>query len=103
MWKGTTPTFIFTLVTNLDLSTVTECWTTIKDSAGTLHNWTLSDVIIDPAEKTVSLSLTQSEINNFATGLAQCQIRLLFSDGKAVATKIGIIEINDTLKSGVIS
>ena len=103
MYKGTTPTMIFTLLTTVDLTTVTSMWVTIKDSAGTPKNWTLDDVQIDNDKKEVYLTLTQSEVNDIADGEAECQIRFLTSAGKAFATKIGVITIDPTLKSGVIS
>lgn len=103
MFKGTTPTIIFTLLTEVSLSDLEEMWVTMVDASGTLHNWELTDITVDADKKEVSLVLTQSEVNNIATGQAQCQIRFLTSEGKAYATKIGLINIEATLKSGVIS
>lgn len=103
MFQGTTPTIILTLLTSVSLSDLEEMWVTIKDSAGTLHNWTISDVEIDADKKEVYLALTQTEVNNLALGPAECQIRFLTEEGKAYATKIGLLNIDAVLKSGVIS
>lgn len=103
MFQGTTPTIILTLLTSVSLTTLEEMWVTIKDNAGTLHNWDLTDITVDASKKEVSLDLTQTEVNALALGPAECQIRFLTGEGKAYATKIGKLNIDAVLKSGVIS
>ena len=73
MYKGTTPTFILTINTDLDLDTDTsEVWVSVKDFGGTVYNWEKTDLEID--ENEISLTLTQTETLAFAAGLAEIQV-----------------------------
>lgn len=103
MRRGTTPTFIFQLDTpDLDLSTLTQVWVTIDDGRNEAKTWDISSVTIDNDQKQISLFLTQAETLALSTGIAKAQIRMLTSEGVALATTYSTIEIHDILKKGVI-
>lgn len=104
MRRGTTPTEVFELDTpDLDLTTLTQVWITICDGRDNSFTWDISRVTIDNDNKTLSLDLTQAETLAFACGLATVDIRMLTSDGVALATDYSTIEIHDVQKKGVIS
>ena len=102
MFKGTTPTFIISLCSELDLNEDTsEIWVTVKDSSGSLLNKTKSELTIE--DNKLLVYLTQAETNAFASGKAMLQVRILTTGGKALASKIAEFDVDDVLKSGVIS
>ena len=103
MYQYTTPTLNFRLVTKIDLNTLTALWITIEDSAGSLTNFTLSNVTIYNSKKLVTVELTQAQTGALALGDALVQVRFLTSDGKAVSSKKAKFVIDENLKSGVIS
>lgn len=104
MRRGTTPTFVFQLDTpTLDLTTLTQIWVTIEDGRDEQKTWDISNVTVDNENKTISLYLTQEETLAFATGTARVQIRMLTSNGAAIATDYSTIEIHNVLKKGVIT
>ena len=103
MRKGTTPTEVFELDTpELDMTTLTEVWTTITDAVGKAKTWDITRATINDEYKTISITLTQEETLAFTPGLATVDIRMLTSDDKAIATDYSTIEIHDTQKGGVI-
>ena len=103
MRRGTTPTFVFQLdSSDLDLTTLTQVWVTIDDGRSEAKTWDISSVTIDNDNKQISLYLTQAETLALSTGIARVQIRMLTSDGAALATEYSTIEIHDVLKKGVI-
>lgn len=103
MRRGTTPTFIFQLDSpDLDLTTLSQVWVTIDDGRNEPTTWDISSVTIDNENKQISLYLTQEETLSLATGVARVQIRMLTTDGVAIATSYSNIEIHDIIKKGVI-
>ena len=102
MYRGTTPTIIFKLNTDLDLTTLTQIWVTMQDMNDSQYTWDIDDVTIDNTGKTISLPLSQEETLVLSNGMATVQIRLLTSENKALATNVAMIDINNILKDGVI-
>lgn len=101
MYRGTTPTLVFKLDTELDLTTLTQVWVTIQNG-DTQYNFDITRVTIDNEEKTIAVSLTQEETLALKRVVSNVQLRMLTSADKALATNIVQININNVLKGGVI-
>ena len=101
MYRGTTPTLIFKLDTELDLTTLTQVWVTIQNG-DVQYTYDITRVTIDNEEKTLSVSLTQEETLAYKKVISLVQIRMLTSDNKALATKEVDFNIHNVLKGGVI-
>lgn len=104
--RGTTPTVVFNVKTELDLSDIVELWITFKPkSADPRHRdmtYTLEDVTIDPLLKTISLFMSQEDTLAFNEKPYNVQIRLRTSDDLAYASSIIEEPIGKILKDGVI-
>lgn len=104
--RGTTPTVVFNVKTELDLSDIVELWITFKPkSADPRHRdmtYTLEDVTIDPILKTISLFMSQEDTLAFNEKPYNVQIRLRTSDDLAYASSIIEEPIGKILKDGVI-
>lgn len=100
--RGTTPSLIIKVNSNLNLSTLSVLWVTIQQETYQ-KTYTLDDVEIDAAQKKISVYMSQEETLKFSEGYANIQIRGLTSDNKAVASKTKNIEIGRILKEGVIA
>ena len=101
MIRGTTPDYLLT-IPGYDL---TECtiYVTVKQSLQlvTLDNERLSVSLEDEATY-ISFRLTQSETLKFKPGDAEIQVRFIDSDGLALATETGHIQIMPVLLEKVI-
>ena len=103
--RGTTPTETFVLhgADELDLTKCSQIWVTITDSYGIDHKWEKDRLTVDAQERTIDLTLTQEETLSFSVGTARIQLRFLYYDGSAFASKKGVTtEIEDVRKGGVI-
>ena len=103
MFQYSTPTIRCRLVTKVNLNTLSQLWLDIKDSAGSLTHFTLSDVTVDDNEKLITVELTQAQTGALALGDAELQVRLLTADNKSIPSKMSKFVIDENLKSGVIS
>ena len=105
MTRGTTPTEVYELDTpDLDMSTLTVVWITIRDERDQKYTWDdISRMSFDNENKTISITFTQEETLAFVPGQATVDIRALTADNKAIATDTTIIEIHDIQKDGVIA
>lgn len=100
--RGTTPYIRITIKNDIDLTQITQVWIYINQSKKVIVDKTITDVDVNPTEKTLMVHLTQQESLNLKAGEAIFQIRMLLSDLNAlatVATKASIIEI---YKEGII-
>lgn len=103
MYRGTTPTFTFKVNTDIDLTEIAECWITFKARLGNkTETFDLSQITVDPVEKTLTVVLTQEETLNFCTGTIDVQIRLRTNDDLAYASNIKEVIMNRILKDGEI-
>ena len=103
MFRGTTPTEVYKINnTDVDLSECKQIWVTIVDWSTTEYTWNISRLTIDAAEKTVSLTLTQEETLAFTPGQAYAQLRFLYNNDTAFASKRIGFNIEDVKKGGVI-
>lgn len=87
MFRGTTPTIYFTVNNIDDLSQIAELWITIKSKTQTLQK-TLKDVAFNLDEKIIILELSQQDTLALSGSRVSVQLRFLFKDGKAFASKI---------------
>ena len=103
MYRGTTPTITFNIHTEIDLSTLAECWVTFKSHIGVKEKtYDISDLIIDPVEKTITVAMTQEETLFFSAGRVFVQIRLRTNGDLAYASDIKEMTMNGILKDGEI-
>lgn len=104
--RGTTPTIVFNVKTELDLSEVVELWITFKAKTGDPRQrdmtYDLDDVVIDPELKTISLFMSQEDTLAFNEKPYNVQIRLRTQDDLAYASSIIEEPIGKILKDGVI-
>lgn len=101
MFRGTTPSLIFKLNTELDFSSIAEVMLTIKKGSHS-QTWKSNELSIDADEKAISITLTQKETLAFEDGEAEAQIRILTADGVALATNIVKIDVKRILMGGII-
>lgn len=103
MYRGTTPTISFKIKTDIDLNDLAECWITFKSKIGPKEKtFTLTDIIIDAENKTLTISLSQEETLYFNNGTIDIQIRLKTNDDLAYASDIKEIRMKKILKDGEI-
>lgn len=102
MYKGTTPTLIFTFPDDFDVTEATKVIVTIgiKGSAPIIE-FTGSD--IEVSEHTVSVWLSQQQTLRMPVGEVSAQINLLYGDGSRVATNIVRFEWKKNLHNEVMS
>lgn len=104
MFRGTTPTEIYTIKNRgaLDLSKCEQIWVTIVDRGAHAHTYDIDRLTIDATAGTISLALTQEETLAFSVGAAYAQLRFLYIDGTAFASRRVNFEIEDVKRGGVI-
>jgi len=103
MIRGTTPTEFYLIDnTDVDLTDCKQIWVTIVDWSLAEYTWDIDRLTIDAAERTVSLTLTQTETLAFIPGEAYAQLRFLYNDDSAFASKRIKFNIEDIKKGGVI-
>ena len=100
--RGTTPTITVKVKDNTNLSLVEEAWVYISQFNKVRVDKTTEDIEFLPEEKKILIPLTQEDTLNLKEGDAVFQIRLLLSDGTALATSARDIEILPIYKGGVI-
>lgn len=103
--RGTTPSIDVTVKSELDLHLLTQVWLRISQQKGKVAvDKDISDIInIDYDKNLMIFKITQEETLSFKPGDAEIQIRLLLSDGTALACDAETVEIGDINKDGVIT
>lgn len=101
MYRGTTPTIVLELDTDLSLANLAAMWVTFKTSTVSVTK-TLEEVIIDDTLKTVTVVLSQEETLKLYNGDCSVQIRFKTNTDLAYATTIADVNIGRILKEGVI-
>lgn len=100
--RGTTPTIIISIQTEIDLSEVSAAWIYISQQNKVRVNKELSDIEIDTEEKTLTIVLTQEDTLNLKAGIDTLfQIRLRLND-TALATTATKIVVKEIYKEGII-
>lgn len=101
MYRGTTPTIVLELDTEVSLANLAEMWVTFRTSTVEVTK-SLNDVDIDDETKTVVVSLSQEDTLKLYNGNCDVQIRFRDENEKAYSTDIGNVNIGRILKEGVI-
>jgi hypothetical protein len=101
MYRGTTPTIVLELDTEVSLVNLAEMWVTFKTSTVEVTKL-LEDVIIDDTLKTVTVMLSQEETLKLYNGRGSVQIRFRDENDLAYVTEIADLNIGKILKEGVI-
>lgn len=101
MYKGTTPTFVFTFA-DFDPTTADRIILTISaDKRTPILEIDKTDMTVD--SESISIWLSQEETLAFPVGNIYCQFNFVFEDGQRVASNIGTIVWNRNLHSEVIA
>lgn len=99
MYRGTTPTLRFTLP--FDTSTLDAVWVTIAQGGEVIINKEKSDCDLEGTD--ISVTLTQEETLALTAGnKTEIQLRVLTTDGLALASEIFRENTDYILKDGVI-
>ena len=99
MYRGTTPTLKFTLP--FDTSTLDAVWVTIAQGGKVIINKEKSDCDLKGTD--ISVTLTQAETLTLTAGnKTDIQLRVLTTDGLALASEIFRENTDYILKDGVI-
>lgn len=101
--RGTTPSIVITVKSEIDLHQVAEVWIYISQQNKVKVDKELTDVTFDYEEKTMTVTLTQDDTLALKEGEAVFQIRVLMMDGTALATLANEVEIAPIYKQGVIT
>lgn len=101
MYKGTTPTLLFTTQAELDLTRATDVYITLSDmSKRELMTKSGKDLYIEPQR--VGVYLTQEETLALPTARIQAQINWTYPNEKRMCSQIMILNMNDNLLTRVI-
>ena len=101
--RGTTPTIVINVKSEVDFDTVTAIWVYISQMGLVKVDKAITDVTFDKEKMTISLVLSQEDTLGLREGDALFQIRLLLSNDTALATIAEHIRIVEVYKGGVIS
>lgn len=101
--RGTTPTIIISIQTEIDLSELSAAWIYISQQNKVRVCKDLDDITIDQEEMTLSIIFSQEDTLALKAGIeAFFQIRLRMEDGTALATTAQKITIKEVYKDGII-
>lgn len=114
MRRGTTPTHTF--IVDVSLNDISDLYVTYKQGKNIVVEKTLEDVDIDQEEHSILVYLTQEDTLKFRTNewtwlypnenkqdmQILVQIRIKYGDGKAIASDIISMNVQEILKEGEI-
>lgn len=101
--RGTTPTIVITVKNEMDLTTIQEVWVYIAQQNKVKIDKLYQDVTIDAEHNKISVKLEQEDTLKLkANQDALFQIRMLLTDGTALATIATEVEVAEVYKDGVI-
>lgn len=101
MYRGTTPTIIFNINSDLDFEMLSQVWVTFKSQTAEVTK-DMSEIKLDNENRKIYVRLSQTETLQFNNQCAEAQIRFLTTDGTAFATNIVKLPVNAVLKGGII-
>ena len=101
--RGTTPTIVIHVKTEIDLHQVTQIWVYISQMNKVKVDKLISDVTFDYENMNITLTLSQEDTLALKAGDALFQIRMLLQDDTALATLASKITVNEVYKGGVIT
>lgn len=100
MIRGTTPTHVFNIP--IETSTLKEIRITYAQGNEEVFTKTTADCVLEG--KTIKVSLTQEETLKFSHDkMVSIQLRVLTTSGKAMATKIEMLDVYDVLNEEVLA
>lgn len=102
MYRGTTPTICFSLISSIDMADATGIWLTFS-MFGRSMTFTGDRITVDAPERKMYVTLTQQETLSLGTGTVKVQARVLMRDGTAYATDVSDVEVLGILMDGEIS
>ena len=101
--RGTTPTIVITVTSELDFTKIQQVWVYISQQNKVKVDKLISDVSFDPENKQISVRLEQDDTLALkANSEALFQIRLLLNDDTALATVASEVDVIEVYKGGVI-
>lgn len=101
--RGTTPTIVITVTSELDFTTIQQVWVYISQQNKVKVDKLISDVSFDIENKKISVRLEQEDTLALkANSEALFQIRLLLNDDTALATVASEVDVIEVYKGGVI-
>lgn len=101
--RGTTPTITINVKSDIDLTKVAEIWVYISQCKRVVVDKQIEDVTIEADTHTIKVTLSQNDTLGLKEGNALFQIRLLMTNGTALACIAESISIIEVYKGGVIS
>jgi len=102
MWRGTTPTHVFTVPSDVPLQNFTTMYMTYSQNGKVVVEKKESDLTVDTANHKIRLTFTQADSLRFQPGSVQIQLRAKTAQGDAVASNIITTTAADVLKDGEI-
>lgn len=100
MWRGTTPTHVFTLPDEFADTAFETVFVTYSQNGSAVLEKTASDLTRE--ENRLTLSLSQEDTLRFSEGAVKIQLRVKTAAGQALASSIISITASELLKDGVI-
>ena len=100
MWRGTTPTYTFTLPDGVRLDDFIAAYLTFSQNGRTVLEKTKSE--LEATESGFRLLLSQTDTLRFAPGSVKIQLRARMPDGTAVASNVISATAQEVLKDGEI-
>lgn len=102
--RGTTPTIIATVTSDVDLTEVAEVWLYLAQQNKIKVDKKLDSVEIDAENKTMTITLSQEDTLALkAETDTLFQIRLLLNDSTALATLASKVTVKEVYKGGIIT
>lgn len=101
--RGTTPTILITVKTEVDLTQVTAIWVYISQQNKVKVDKQLDDVAFNYEDRQIIANLSQEDTLGLRTGEALFQIRMLLENGTALATIASKVKVIEVYKGGVIT
>jgi len=92
--QGTTPTIIINIKNDIEFSQIAGASLTISQRDKIRVHKDITDITVNPVERRIKVLLTQEDTLNLREGDAIIQVRILMSDGTALASlekEIGVI------------
>lgn len=101
--RGTTPTITVNVLSEIDLTTVTQVWLYISQQNKVKIDKIIEDVTFDTEHRKISVLLSQEDTLALKADIDTLfQIRLLLEDDTALATPASKVKVVEVYKGGVI-
>lgn len=102
MIRGTTPTLVFNVNSQIDLTKIDKAYLTINQNGTNVLELSTERLTAYSQEHTIAATLTQNETLSLGEGFVLIQLRLLMTDGTAMASKVIRTDVDRILKGGTI-